>query len=235
MALHDPRSDAELIAAINAGDAVAFEALYRRYRDWVVRLATRFAGHHEDALDVLQDTFAYLLRRVPALRLSARMTTFLYPVVRNLALTRRRKRARESDDPTQLDYLPAPEDVPFPPAQQGVLFPSAQETASFPPPPEISSSPPQPESAAPGAPASSQAAAAKPPPDRAAALGELATVLCVLPPPQREVLLMRFVDDMELAEIAAALAIPLGTVKSRLHNALQMLRADARTRRYFET
>jgi RNA polymerase sigma-70 factor (ECF subfamily) len=85
----DPRTDSDLIAASNAGDAGAFEGLYYRYRDWVVRLALRFTGHHEDALDVLQDTFAYLLRKLPNLRLSARMTTFLYPVVRNLALARR--------------------------------------------------------------------------------------------------------------------------------------------------
>jgi RNA polymerase sigma-70 factor (ECF subfamily) len=69
---------------------------------------------------------------------------------------------------------------------------------------------------------------------RARALGELAGVLSVLPAPQREVLLMRFVDDMELSEIAAALSIPHGTVKSRLHHALRTLRADERTRRYFE-
>ncbi len=50
----------------------------------------------------------------------------------------------------------------------------------------------------------------------------------------REVVLMRFVDDLSLQEIAAALAIPTGTVKSRLHNALATLRDDPRTRRYFE-
>jgi len=62
---------------------------------------------------------------------------------------------------------------------------------------------------------------------------ELAAVLIVLPDEQREVLLMRFVDDMSLQEIAAALNIPVGTVKSRLHNALRVLRSDRRTREYF--
>ena len=63
---------------------------------------------------------------------------------------------------------------------------------------------------------------------------ELAAVLAALPPGQREALLMRFVDGMTLTEIAAALRIPCGTVKSRMHNALQTLRQDDRARRYFE-
>lgn len=37
-------------------------------------------------------------------------------------------------------------------------------------------------------------------------------------------ILLRFVDEMSLQEIAAALAIPIGTVKSRLHLALKQLR-----------
>jgi len=62
---------------------------------------------------------------------------------------------------------------------------------------------------------------------------ELAAVLTVLPDEQREVLLMRFVDDMTLQEIAKALNIPIGTVKSRLHHALKRLRQDRRTQDYF--
>ena len=41
---------------------------------------------------------------------------------------------------------------------------------------------------------------------------------------QREVLLLRFVDGMRLNEIAEALGIPLGTVKSRLHFAVRALK-----------
>ncbi len=51
---------------------------------------------------------------------------------------------------------------------------------------------------------------------------------------QREVLMLRFVDGLSLAEIGEAMDIPLGTVKSRLHNALQTLRQDERTRAYFD-
>jgi len=62
---------------------------------------------------------------------------------------------------------------------------------------------------------------------------ELATALAALPIDQREVVLMRFLDDMSLSEIAEALSVPSGTVKSRLHRALETLRADPRTREYF--
>ena len=48
-----------------------------------------------------------------------------------------------------------------------------------------------------------------------------------LPAAQREVLGLRFVLDLRLSEIADALAIPLGTVKSRLHTALAALRRNS--------
>ena len=45
-----------------------------------------------------------------------------------------------------------------------------------------------------------------------------------LPVEQQEVVMLRFGDELSLKEIAKALNVPLGTVKSRLHNALKNLR-----------
>ncbi|MCL4178841.1 MAG: RNA polymerase sigma factor [Verrucomicrobia bacterium] len=61
---------------------------------------------------------------------------------------------------------------------------------------------------------------------------DLAAVLGGLPVAQREVLLLRFVDGFSLMDIVEALDIPLGTVKSRLHYALDTLRNDPRTREW---
>ncbi|MEN8149989.1 MAG: RNA polymerase sigma factor [Planctomycetota bacterium] len=61
----------------------------------------------------------------------------------------------------------------------------------------------------------------RPPADERA---ELEARLASLSDGHREVVLLRFADDFALAEIAAALEIPVGTVKSRLHLALKQLK-----------
>jgi len=88
------KTDGELIEDINGGDDGAFEVLYHRYRDWVYGLARRFTGSDGEALDVLQETFMYLLKKFPGFVLTAKMTTFLYPVVKNFSITAGKKRRR---------------------------------------------------------------------------------------------------------------------------------------------
>lgn len=176
----DPRSDEQLVAAMNAGEREAFDAAYHRYRDWVLRLALRTTGHQEDALDVLQETFAYFFGKFPGFELRARLTTFLYQPVVNLAISARRKRQRLKLDPSVGADLSTNDRV-----------------------------------------------------QRDPSLSDLYHVLACLPDAQRDVLLLRFVDDFGHAEIAQALGIPEGTVKSRIHNAIAALRVDPRTRRYF--
>jgi RNA polymerase sigma-70 factor, ECF subfamily len=176
----DARSDLELVAAINRGDAAAFDVLYFRHRDWVAGLAFRLTGDSDAALDVLQETFLYLLRKFPGFRLTANLKTFLYPAVRNLSIAARRKARRyQANEAGQqaLEQAAAPEPAPM--------------------------------------------------------TNDLEVILGSLPEEQREVLLLRFVDGLSLSEIAVAMSIPLGTVKSRLHNALHTLREDPRTRAFF--
>jgi len=172
------KSDRQLIDVINTGEAQAFESLYMRYRDWAYRLAWRFTGNHQDALDVVQETFIYLLKKFPGFKLTASMTTFLYPVVKHLALNLRRRKRPDGADTDVLEMLPDTR--------------TAETSRS-----------------------------------------ELAAALRMLSAEQREVVLMRFLDGFSLEEIGTALGIPVGTAKSRLHNALRTLRDDPRTRAYF--
>ena len=181
----DRRSDEDLVEACNhggAGEATeAFEALYRRHRDFVLRVARRFTRDRELALDVLQETFAYLLQKFPpggpGLQLTAKLQTLLYPVAKNSAITMLRKSQRYAHaTDEQLAEVPAE---------------SSQDAP-------------------------------------------IDAAIAALSAERREVLTLRFVDDLSLAEIAAALEIPLGTVKSRLHLAIQELREDERIKDLFE-
>jgi RNA polymerase sigma-70 factor, ECF subfamily len=175
---NDLRTDQQLVAAINAGDHASFDALYWRYRDFVLRLARRWTASDDDALDVAQETFLYLAKKFPGFRLTSAMTSFLYPVVRNLSIAAR-TRSRRFQQNIAMDSLATP---------------VANDTSST--------------------------------DDVAAALRALSEL-------HREVLLMRFVDDLSLQEIADALHVPLGTVKSRLHQAIEKLRSDDRATKFF--
>jgi len=47
-----------------------------------------------------------------------------------------------------------------------------------------------------------------------------------LPAKQRAVVVLRYWEDMSLAEIAAVLGRPLGSIKSTLHRALKSLKEE---------
>jgi RNA polymerase sigma-70 factor (ECF subfamily) len=54
--------------------------------------------------------------------------------------------------------------------------------------------------------------------------GDFDRIIASLPQKHREVVRLRFALDLTIGEIAVALALPVGTVKSRLHTALTRLR-----------
>ena len=54
---------------------------------------------------------------------------------------------------------------------------------------------------------------------------EFVRLLCRLPEPQRAVLLLHYLEDFSLEEIAETVDAPVGTVKSRLHHARRAMRS----------
>lgn len=57
-----------------------------------------------------------------------------------------------------------------------------------------------------------------------ARLGPMRAAIAALPALQREPLLLRLHQELDYAEIAEVLGIPVGTVRSRLHHAVRQLR-----------
>jgi RNA polymerase sigma-70 factor (ECF subfamily) len=61
--------------------------------------------------------------------------------------------------------------------------------------------------------------------ERQSAQTQLLATLQKLPVKQREIIILRFVNGLKIADIARILSVPEGTVKSRLFNASNRLRA----------
>lgn len=98
-------SDEALVSRAAAGDEAAFEDLVRRHRERAYRLAHRLTGDDADAADVLQETFLQVFRHLGGFRGESRFTTWLYRVVTNAALMRRRTRSRQPTESLET-YLP---------------------------------------------------------------------------------------------------------------------------------
>ncbi|MEW6510065.1 MAG: sigma-70 family RNA polymerase sigma factor [Bacteroidota bacterium] len=113
MALTDPLSDIELVQEVRNGKRQAYTELMRRYQKRVYWVARRIVGNHDDADDVVQETFVKAYLALGDFRGEAGFFTWVYRIAVNLALNAVRKRQvmnylRESELLSNL--LPSPED-----------------------------------------------------------------------------------------------------------------------------
>lgn len=66
-------------------------------------------------------------------------------------------------------------------------------------------------------------------PPRAEQVEKLRACIAQLPPMYREILALRVLDDLAYEEIGEVLQLPLGTVKSRIHHAVSLVRKMLRS------
>jgi RNA polymerase sigma-70 factor (ECF subfamily) len=85
---------APLIERARAGDEAAFERLVRRHYERIHRWSLTWMGDPDDADDVTQEALVRLHRSLETYDGRARFTTWLYRVVRNVALDARRSQTR---------------------------------------------------------------------------------------------------------------------------------------------
>lgn len=108
-------ADLELAARCRAGDAGAFEELYRQHARRLFSLVVRMIGSVDDAEDLLQEVFLQAHRKLSGFRGESALGTWLYRLTMNHCLDHLRgrqakmTRATESlDDGIEEPIAPAP-------------------------------------------------------------------------------------------------------------------------------
>ncbi len=92
------RTEALLIDNLREGDETALAPLVEKYKRMVHRLAMQITKNHEDANDVMQETFIKVYQSIHTFRQEAAFETWVYRIAVNEALNfvKRRERRRES-------------------------------------------------------------------------------------------------------------------------------------------
>jgi RNA polymerase sigma-70 factor (ECF subfamily) len=89
-------SDADLVAAIAAGNDSAFVVLMRRFNRPLYRTARSILKDDSEAEDVLQDAYLLAYRGINSFRGDAKLLTWLTRIVVNEAIAKSRKAARRA-------------------------------------------------------------------------------------------------------------------------------------------
>ena len=79
-------SDWDLVALANDGDMDAFTELIQRYERQLVNFCQRMIQSREDAEDIAQESFVRVYRYLDRLTPSAKFSTLLFGIARNLTL-----------------------------------------------------------------------------------------------------------------------------------------------------
>ncbi|MGH7494650.1 MAG: RNA polymerase sigma factor [bacterium] len=109
-------NETQLIQRLQAGEISAFRELVEAHKQRIFALAYDLTGNVQDAEDLSQETFIKVYRGISNFRGESKLSSWLYRIVVNLALNRRRKKAvsemelRESFEGDELHAPHAAED-----------------------------------------------------------------------------------------------------------------------------
>lgn len=93
-------ADRDLVARCRAGEAGAFESIYRQHAPRIYALACRIAGSSADGEDLLQEIFLQAHRKLHTFRGDAALGTWLYRLATNCCLDFVRSRRAKMDRAT---------------------------------------------------------------------------------------------------------------------------------------
>lgn len=93
-----PDADAALMLRVKRGDDAAFAELVDKYKQPVMNLAYRILRDATEAEDVAQNVFLQAYKSAPRYEVSAKFSTWLFTIARNLCLNEIRRRTRHPTD-----------------------------------------------------------------------------------------------------------------------------------------
>jgi len=96
-------SDAELVARVQRGSKADFQILVERYQQRAFSVAWQILKRHEDAQDVVQESFVKAFLSIDSFQGSSSFFTWLYRIVVNMAIDFRRKAGRRERETVSLD------------------------------------------------------------------------------------------------------------------------------------
>jgi RNA polymerase sigma-70 factor (ECF subfamily) len=186
-----------LVGRARGGDRRAMEELLRRSYDRVYQVCRRIVGNDSDAADAAQEALISVVRALPRFDGRSRYGTWLYRISVNAAIDEVRRRSRRRL-------------IPFPGggASGSPTGASAPGTSSD--PVDVASPGHQPVFDGQG-------------PEDVAARLDIEAALLALPLDFRAAVVLRDVCGLDYAEIAEVLAIPGGTVRSRIARGRSLL------------
>jgi RNA polymerase sigma-70 factor (ECF subfamily) len=95
------RDEATVVADAKAGSYEAFEELVNRYERKTYPLGHNVTGSHEDAEDVLQETFLKAFEHLADFREDSRFYTWIFRLALNIGLMKLRKRRSDKAVPLE--------------------------------------------------------------------------------------------------------------------------------------
>jgi len=98
--------DAALMLRVKQGDPAAFAALVDKYKQPVMNLVYRTLRDATEAEDLAQVVFVQVYKSAPRYKISAKFSTWLFTIARNLCLNEIRRRSRH---PAESIDAPRPE------------------------------------------------------------------------------------------------------------------------------
>jgi RNA polymerase sigma-70 factor (ECF subfamily) len=103
--------DAALMLRVKQGDTAAFTELVEKYKQPIMNLAYRTVRDATEAEDLAQNVFVQVYKSAPRYKSTAKFSTWLFTIARNLCLNEIRRRSRHPADSLDATH-PEHEDQP---------------------------------------------------------------------------------------------------------------------------